>query len=114
VIARLLEHPHRYFADQAVWNAHLDALGISALKVTPDPVLIATEGALWGSIKAHGFLPNTVIVSDDAGQFTLIAAQHKGRHGVAHSIAERQCLRDRTWGVNAADHPAEFRAQIAA
>jgi hypothetical protein len=41
VIARLLEHPHRYFADQAAWNAHLDALGISALKVT---VLIATEG----------------------------------------------------------------------
>jgi hypothetical protein len=32
-------------------------------------MLIATEGALWGSVKAHGFLPNTVIVSDDAGQF---------------------------------------------
>jgi hypothetical protein len=39
------------------------------LKVNPDPVEIATEGALWGSIKAHGLLPNTVIVSDDAGQF---------------------------------------------
>jgi hypothetical protein len=36
-----------------------DALGISALKVTPDAVLIATEDALWRSIKAHGFLPNT-------------------------------------------------------
>jgi hypothetical protein len=71
VIARFLDHPHRHFADQAAWNAHLDSLGISALKVTPDPVLIATEGALWGSIKAHGFLPNTVIVSDDAGQFDV-------------------------------------------
>jgi len=71
VIARLFDHPHRYFADQAAWNAHLDGLGISALNVTPDPVLIATEGALWGSIKAHGFLPNTVIVSDDAGQFDV-------------------------------------------
>lgn len=36
---------------------------------------IATEGALWGSRKAHGLLPNTVIVSDDAGQFNV------GRHG---------------------------------
>ena len=32
---------------------------------------IATEGALWGAIKAHGFLPGTVIVSDDAGQFMV-------------------------------------------
>jgi len=83
VIARLLDHPHRYFADQAAWNAHLDALGISALKVTPDPVLIATEGALWGSIKAHGFLPNTVIVSDDAGQFDV------GLHALCWVHSER-------------------------
>ena len=39
--------------------------------VTPDPVKIATEGALWGSIKAHGFLKDTVILSDDAGQFDV-------------------------------------------
>jgi hypothetical protein len=52
--------------------------------------MVATEGALWGSVKAHGFLPNavvrnrrsrwpgtrTVIVSDDAGQFNV------GRHGL--------------------------------
>jgi Transposase IS66 family len=71
VIARLLKHPARRFADQTAWNSHLDELGISALKVNPDPVLIATEGALWGSVKAHGFLPDTVIVSDDAGQFDV-------------------------------------------
>jgi hypothetical protein len=29
------------------------------------------EGALWGSIKGRGFLPDTVIVSDDAGQFNV-------------------------------------------
>jgi hypothetical protein len=34
----------------------LDGLGICALKINPDPALIATEGALWGSVKAHGFL----------------------------------------------------------
>ena len=69
VIARLAEHPDQVFADQAAWTAHLDRLGILALRVNPDPVMIATEGALWGSIKAHGFLSDTVIVSDDAGQF---------------------------------------------
>jgi transposase IS66 family protein len=83
VIARLAEHPVQFFADQVAWTAHLAALGISALKVNPDPVTIATEGALWGSIKAHGFLPNTVIVSDDAGQFNI------GQHGLCWVHAER-------------------------
>jgi hypothetical protein len=60
------------------WNAHLEALGIPALKVNPDPVMVATEGALWGSVRAYGFLPDTVIVivSDDAGQFNV------GQHGL--------------------------------
>src|SRR5215813_14058691 len=83
VITRLVEHPDRCFADQKAWNAHLDALAITALKVSPDPVLIATEGALWGSVKAHGLLPNTVIVSDDAGQFKI------GSHGLCWVHAER-------------------------
>jgi len=83
VMARLTEHPDRYFADQKSWNAHLERLGISALKVNPDPVMVATEGALWGSIKAHGFLSNTVIVSDDAGQFNV------GRHGLCWVHTER-------------------------
>jgi hypothetical protein len=83
LIARLAEHPDRWFADRAAWTAHLERLGIAALKVNPDPVLIATEGALWGSVKAHGFLPNTVIVSDDAGQFNV------GQHGLCWVHAER-------------------------
>jgi hypothetical protein len=83
VIARLAGHPVKLFADRAAWSGHLEALGISALKVNPDPVTIATEGALWGSIKAHGFLPDTVIVSDDAGQFNI------GQHGLCWVHAER-------------------------
>src|SRR5436305_2050582 len=71
VIARLAEHAERHFADEAAWLRHLERLGIGALTVTPDPVKIATEGAVWGSIKAHGLLPDTVILSDDAGQFAL-------------------------------------------
>ena len=31
------------FTDQVAWQTHLDRLGISALRVTPDPVCIATE-----------------------------------------------------------------------
>jgi len=83
VIARLRDHPDRSFADRAAWNDHLDRLGISALKVNPDPVLIATESALWGSVKGHGFLPDTVIVSDDAGQFDV------GLHALCWVHSER-------------------------
>ena len=83
VIARLTEHPDRYFADQQAWTAHLEKLGIAALKVNPDPVLIVTEGALWGSVQAHGFLCDSVIISDDAGQFNV------GQHGLCWVHAER-------------------------
>ena len=61
----------KIFADQAAWSAHLDQLGISQLEIHPDPLKIATEGALFGSIHAHGLLQGTVIVSDGAGQFRL-------------------------------------------
>ena len=71
VIAKLAEHPARRFADAAAWQAHLDLLGITGMTVHPDPVMIATEGALWGAVVAHGFLDGTVIVSDDAGQFNV-------------------------------------------
>ena len=83
VVARLSEHADRIFADRAAWNAHLERLGVAALKVHPDPVLIATEGALWGSIKAHGLLADAAIVSDDAGQFNV------GPHGLCWVHAER-------------------------
>ena len=83
VITRLAEHPHKHFPNTLAWRKHLDRLGIAALKVTPDPVCIATEGALWGSVKAHGFLPDTVIVSDDAGQFNI------GLHALCWVHAER-------------------------
>ncbi len=71
VVDLLAAHPAKVFADEAAWAAHLALLGIDRLAVTPDPVRIATEGALWGTIQAHGLLAGTVIVSDDAGQFRL-------------------------------------------
>jgi Transposase IS66 family len=83
VIALLAGQSETRFAERGAWQAHLERLGIPTLEVTPDPVLIATEGALWGSIKAHGFLPATAIVSDDAGQFDV------GPHGLCWVHSER-------------------------
>jgi hypothetical protein len=83
VIETLATHRTKLFASTAAWRAHLEALGIDQLQVTPDPVLIATEGALWGAIHHHGLLDGTVIVSDDAGQFRV------GPHALCWVHAER-------------------------
>jgi hypothetical protein len=98
LITQLGEQPDTVFADQAAWSAHLDRLGFTALTSTPepadrfaghrfasrpDPVQIATEGALWGSIHAHNFLCDAVVLSDDAGQFAV------GRHALCWVHAER-------------------------
>ena len=83
LIARLAEQPETVFADQAAWSAHLDRLGFTALSTTPNPVQIATEGAIWGSIHAHDFLRDAVVLSDDAGQFAV------GRHALCWVHAER-------------------------
>jgi hypothetical protein len=83
VVELLADHRDQSFADLDAWTAHLERLGIAALDVLPNPVLIATEGALWGSVKAHGFLHDTVILSDDAGQFNV------GRHALCWIHSER-------------------------
>jgi hypothetical protein len=83
VIEKLATHRAKLFASTAAWRAHLALLGIDQLKVTPDPVLIATEGALWGAIHHHGLLTGTVIVSDAAGQFRV------GSHALCWVHAER-------------------------
>jgi hypothetical protein len=51
--------------------------------VIQDPVQIAIEGAQWGSVHAHGFLRDAVLLSDDAGQFAV------GRHALCWVHAER-------------------------
>jgi hypothetical protein len=83
VVERLAAHPAKVFADEADWKAHLAALGLGRLAVTPDPVRIATEGALRGAIHRQGLLAGTVIVSDDAGQFRV------GTHALRWVHAER-------------------------
>ena len=83
VIDALAAHPTRRFADRAAWRAHLEALGLDRPEVTPDPVKLATEGALRGSVCAHGLLRDAAIVSDEAGQFRI------GRHALFWVHAER-------------------------
>ena len=83
VVAQLDAHPAKLFADAPAWTAHLARLGIDQLEVTPDPVQIASEGALWGAICHRALLTGTVIVSDGAGQFRV------GTHALCWVHAER-------------------------
>lgn len=83
LIARLAGEPQTHFVDRAAWLAHLDRLGFTALIVAPNPVRVATEAALWGSVQAHEFLCEAVVLSNDAGQFNI------GRHALCWVHAER-------------------------
>ena len=83
LLARLAVHPTRRFEDEAAFRAHLSNLGFDDLDGASDPVCIAAEGALFGSLKDHGFLNGTVVLSDDAGQFNV------GHHALCWIHAER-------------------------
>jgi hypothetical protein len=90
-VARLTEAGETRFVDHAAGQAHLNRLGIvspahppqTGLAVIQDPVQIATEGGQWGSIHAHGFLRDAVVLSDDAGQFAV------GQHALCWVHAKR-------------------------
>src|SRR4051812_26566858 len=82
VVATLLAHERRSFADEAAWGAHLAALGLGA-----GHRRLATEAALVGSIAERGLLTGTVIVSDDAGQFDVLT------HALCWVHAERHLRR---------------------
>src|SRR3954470_15520800 len=67
VTATLLAHERRSFADEAAWHAHLGAFRLGARQRRR-----VTEAAVVGAIVARGLLTDTVIVSDDAGQFDVL------------------------------------------
>ncbi len=83
VIAMLKAHPCQRFDDEAAWMVHLESLDITGRNVHPNPVKIASQGALYGSMTEHGLLDGTVILSDDAGQFNV------HRHALCWVHAER-------------------------
>jgi hypothetical protein len=65
------------FADDKAWTAHLAALGLTGQKVTPDPVAIATEGALKGR---HPIC--------QAAVFVLFIAEAPTRRGTPATICD--------------------------
>jgi len=56
------------FADEAAWQARLAEVGITGER----RVRLATEGALLGSVIAHGVSTELVILSDGAPQFEVL------------------------------------------
>ena len=82
VVDQLRRGPHA-FADPAAWQGRLRELGITRAR----HVRIATEGALLGSLIAHGVSPELVILSDGAGQYDVLV------HAACWIHAERPLAR---------------------
>jgi hypothetical protein len=82
IVAALLAAGPRSFADDAAWQAHLDSFGLGAGQRRR-----VTEAAMVGAIVALGLLTDTVIVSDDAGQFDVF------KHALCWIHAERHLRR---------------------
>jgi hypothetical protein len=72
VIARLTKLLGKVFRSDLEWLEQLARCSINIF----DRTLLQTlnEAATWGAIRHHGLMENTVVVSDDAGQFRV--AQH--------------------------------------
>lgn len=82
IITAPLGHKRQSFADEAAWSAHLRAFRLGAWQRR-----LVTEAAVVGAIVARGLLADTVIVSDDAGQFDVFA------HALCWIHAERHLRR---------------------
>lgn len=67
------------FIDANSWGAHLAQLNIT----NKHYIRIVTEAVLIGSILSHGFSNDTIILSDDAGQFNVF------KHALCWIHAER-------------------------
>lgn len=81
VIATVVGHAHRTFADQAAWEAQLASLKVGGHRRT------VTEAAVIGALTERGLMGDTVIVSDAAGQFDVFT------HALCWIHAERHLRR---------------------
>jgi hypothetical protein len=82
VVDKLRRGPQA-FADAAAWQDRLRELGITRLR----HIRIATEGALLGSLIAHGVSPELAILSDGASQYHVLV------HAACWVHAERPLAR---------------------
>jgi hypothetical protein len=101
VVDRLRRGPPA-FVDRAAWQAWLRQLAITG----PRHVRIATEGALLGSLIAHGVSPELVILSDGAGQYDVLA------HAACWIHAERPLARLIPYSEEHRTAIAKVRGQI--
>ena len=69
VIARLTKLQGQVFSSQLEW---LEQLARCSINIFDRPLLqTLNEAATWGALRHHGLMENTVVVSDDAGQFRV-------------------------------------------
>jgi hypothetical protein len=68
-IQRTVESRNPVFSNRESFEQYLSGLGITK----PRHIRIAKEAALLGSVMHHGVSDKLVIVSDDAGQFNILA-----------------------------------------
>jgi hypothetical protein len=69
VIARLTKLQGQVFSSDLEW---LEQLARCSINIFDRPLLqTLNEAATWGAIRHHGLMANTVVVSDDAGQFRV-------------------------------------------
>jgi len=101
VLGRLRRGPHT-FADSAAWHGRLRALGITG----PRHVRIASEGALLGSLIAHGVSPELVVLSDGAEQYDVLV------HAACWIHAERPLARLIPYSEEHRAAIAKVRSQI--
>ena len=101
VMDPLQRGPH-VFADPAAWHGRLRELGITSVR----HVRIASEGALLGSLIAHGVAPELVVLSDGAGQYDVLA------HAACWIHAERPLARLIPYSEKHRAAIAEVRGQI--
>lgn len=90
------------FPTTAAWQAHLAACGVTSVR----HVRLATEGALLGSLAAHGVSPDLVVLSDGAPQFDILV------HASCWLHAERPLARMVPFGEQHRQAIAGVRQQI--
>jgi hypothetical protein len=90
------------FVDAAAWQGRLRELEITQ----PRHVRIATEGALLGSLIAHGVSPELVILSDGAAQYDVLV------HAACWLHAERPLARLIPYSDKHRAATAKVRGQI--
>ncbi|KRD56754.1 transposase [Ensifer sp. Root278] len=81
LVAKIRSHEPRRFCNQVPFLEYLASKGIDIFD--RQAIRVLAEAGIWGSIRHHGLIGDTVIVSDDAGQFRV------GNHALCWVHSER-------------------------